>query len=129
MSPASARRLRPIAQGCLAASSDFSSHASCLPSPHPGEGSAFSEYFKRSEGAAKVFEELGHAGEAVARVWRLATAIAIIRCNSEVEFSMDRLTTTITTTITIAPAAKFVKVAETSGGSNSSGRRIFSELP
>ena len=125
MSPASARRLRPIAQGCLAASSDFSSHASCLLSPHPGEGSAFSEYYKRSEGAAKVFEELGHAGEAVARVWRLATAIAIIRCNSEVEFSMDRLTTTIT----IAPAAKFVKVAETSGGSNSSGRRIFSELP
>lgn len=128
MSPASARRLRPIAQGCLAASSDFSSHASCLPSPHPEEGSAFSEYFKRSEGAAKVFEELGHAGEAVARVWRLATAtvIAIIRCNSEVEFGMDHLTIT---TITTATAASLVKVAETSGGSNSLGRRIFSELP
>lgn len=126
MSPAFAKRLRPIAQGCLAASSDFSSHASCLPSPHPEEGSAFSEYFKRSEGAAKVFEELGHAGEAVARVWRPAIAIAIIRCNSEVEFGMDHLTIT---TITTATAASLVKVAETSGGSNSLGRRIFSELP
>jgi len=76
---------------------------------------------------ARVFEEQGHAGEAVARVWRPAIAIAIIRCNLEVEFSMDR--PTITTITTTATAARLVKVAETWGGSNSSGRRIFSELP
>ena len=59
--------------------------------------------------AAKVLEELGHASEAAARVW-LATAIviAIIRCNSEVESSMDH--STITTTITVA---SLVEVAET----------------
>ena len=95
----------------MAASYDASSHASCLPSPRPGEGSAFSDYLKRSEAAAaRVFEELGHAGEAVATVW-LATviAIAIIRCNSEVESSMGRLTIATATTA----AASFVEVAET----------------
>jgi hypothetical protein len=93
----------------LAASSDASSHASCQPSPHPREGSTFSGYFKKSEApVAKVFEEQGHASEAVARVW-LATviAIAIIRCNSEVESNMDH------STITITAAASLVEVAET----------------